>query len=96
MTPLEQILLGLVMGFCGVGLPTIRTIQAMEGKYIRVFFVSLLATVNLYAFTRFAVKDNYWWMAANMLGAATAVSVIAYRRQNEKRHVSPPAQIADH
>jgi len=81
-SPLEEVLLGLFMGIIGVGLPTIRMINVLEGKCANVFFISLLASVNMYAFTRFAIQDNYYWMVANALGAAIGVTVIAYRRKN--------------
>ena len=81
MTPLEEIALGLFMGIVGVGLPTMRMIHVLEGKCANVFVISVLASVNMYAFTRFVIQDNYYWMVANALGAAIGVTLIAYRRK---------------
>lgn len=87
MTPVESMLLGVVLGFMGVGLPTMRTIKAMEGKVVIVFFISLISSVNLFAFTHLVIAKNFWFMGANAIGAALSVSTIAYRRKNAEHRV---------
>jgi hypothetical protein len=84
MTPIESMLVGIALGFMGVGLPTIRTIKTMEGHYIAVFFICLVSSLNLFAFTHLVIAKNFFFMGANMFGAALSVSVIAYRRRNER------------
>ncbi len=86
MTPLASVMLGLVLGFMGVGLPTLRTIQTMEGRYLLVFFVSVICTLNLFAFTHFIIAKNVWFMAANTIGAGLSVSTIAYKRSKQKKN----------
>lgn len=75
--------LGLLLGFLGVGLPTLRTIKAMEGKFIQVFFISLLASVSMFTFMLIVVTLNYPFMIGNALGAAASVSLIGYKRRKK-------------
>lgn len=84
MTPIVSVCVGLVLGFLGVGLPTLRTIWTMEGRFILVFFVCLFCTANLFIFTNLVVTKNYYFMAANAIGAALSVTLIAWRRRNVK------------
>ena len=84
MSPLESIALGLCLGFIGVGLPTLRIMKVMEGKFISVFFIGILSSISLYVFTNMVVLKNYPFMIANAIGAASSVSFLAWRKQNEK------------
>jgi hypothetical protein len=86
-TAIQSIILGLGLGFMGVGLPTIRTIKTMEGHYYLVFFISLISSLNLFAFTYLVVAKNYYFMGGNMLGAALSVSMIAYRRKTAAHRI---------
>ena len=83
MLQIEFFFLGILLGATGVGLPTIRTIQAMEGHYKKVFFVSLLASASMFLYMYLVVNLNYPFMAGNALGAAVSVSYIGYRRSKK-------------
>lgn len=83
MTPLVSMIVGLFLGLLGVGVPTMRMIKVMEGGWVVVFFLSLVATGNLYIFTNLVVAKNFYFMVANALGAALSVSILAYRRRNK-------------
>ena len=76
-------LLGLALGFIGVGLPTLRTMKVIEGKPMSSFIIGLLSACSLFIFTNMVVLKNYPFMAANALGAAFAVAFLAYK--NKKR-----------
>ena len=94
MTPLLSVLLGLVLGFLGVGLPTLRTIEVMEGAYIKVFGISLLSTGCLFVFTNMVVLKNIPFMIANGFGAAFSVSLIAYRRKKNDQKINFSSSIS--
>lgn len=79
----ESFFLGIVLGFLGVGLPTMRVIMAQEGKWKSVFFVSLCASCTMFAFMIMVVSLNYPFMIGNALGAATSVSLIGYKRRKK-------------
>lgn len=85
MTPLLSACLGLCLGFIGVGLPTLRTIETMEGSYIKVFFISIVATACLFVFTNMVVAMNIPFMIANSIGAGLSVSLIAYKRSQKNK-----------
>lgn len=83
MSPVEFFLLGILLGFLGVGLPTLRTIKAMEGQFIFVFFISLVASISMFTFMVIVVSLNYPFMVGNALGAAISVSLIGYKRRKK-------------
>lgn len=83
MGPIEFFLLGILLGFLGVGLPTLRTIKAMEGHFKSVFFISLLASCSMFLFMYLVVTLNYPFMVGNALGAACSVSLIGYKRRKK-------------
>jgi len=80
---IEYFFLGILLGFMGVGLPTMRVIMAQEGQWKRVFFVSLCASCSMFAFMIIVVSLNYPFMIGNALGAATSVSLIGYKRRKK-------------
>jgi len=75
------IALGFILGALGVGLPTLRILKVMEGKYVQAFFIALMATLNFYVFTNMIVEKNYKFMIANSIGAALSVSYLAFKRR---------------
>lgn len=77
----EYFLLGILLGFMGVGLPTLRVIMATEGRWKAVFFVSLCASCSMFVFMIMVVSLNYPFMIGNALGAAMSVSLIGYKRR---------------
>lgn len=81
METIQFFFLGALLGFMGVGLPTLRVIMATEGRYIAVFFVSLCASCSMFAFMVMVVSLNYPFMFGNALGAAISVSFIGYKRR---------------
>lgn len=83
MGSIEFFFLGILLGFMGVGLPTLRTIKAMEGHWKSVFFISLLASASMFIFMYLVVNLNYSFMAGNALGAAVSVSFIGYKRRKK-------------
>ncbi len=84
MGPIGYFLLGLLLGFMGVGLPTLRTIMSMEGRWKSVFFVSLCASISMFIFMVLVISLNYPFMIGNALGAATSVSLIGYKRRKKR------------
>ena len=83
MGPVGFFILGVFLGFLGVGLPTLRTIRAMEGYFVSVFFISILASCSMFVFMYLAVSLNYPFMVGNALGAACSVSFIGYKRRKK-------------
>lgn len=82
---IEYFFLGILLGFLGVGLPTLRTIKTMEGEFISVFFISLCASASMFLFMNLVVALNYPFMVGNALGAATSVSLIGYKRRKMRK-----------
>ena len=80
---IEFFFLGILLGFLGVGLPTLRVIMATEGQWKAVFFVSLCASCSMFVFMVMVVSLNYPFMVGNALGAATSVSIIGYKRRKK-------------
>ena len=83
LSPILSALIGLVIGFAGVGLPTLRTIQTIEGRYISVFFVCVLCTICLFIFTNMVVAKNIYFMVANIIGGSLSVSMMAWQRRKK-------------
>lgn len=73
-----------LLGVLGVGLPTIRTLNVIKGKYLLVIPISLIASVNMIVFTWLIVDKNWTFIIFNSLGAACSVSYIAYREGKNK------------
>ena len=82
-----QALVFFFLGALGVGLPTMRTLSVIKGNYLQVIPFSLLGSVNLFIFTWLVVEKNWLFIICNSIGAAVAVSYIAYResKKNEEK-----------
>ena len=68
-----------VLGLLGVGVPTLRTLSVIKGKYLLVIPLSLVGSINLFIFTWLVVEKDWLFIVCNSIGAAVAVSWIAYR-----------------
>ena len=78
-----------LLGLLGVGLPTMRTLNVLRGKYWAVIPLSLAGSANMFIFTYFIIEKNWSFVIWNSIGAAVSVSYLAYREhlRREKRHV---------
>ena len=76
-----KLILYFILGFLGVGLPTLRTMKVVDGEHLTVIPISLLSSANLYLFTILVANRDYTFMIVNSLGACLAVSLLAYRRK---------------
>lgn len=79
---LLNVLLGFVLGFLGLLLPNLRTIKMLEGKYIQVFFIHILASIMLIVFTTLVAKGVISFMVGNTVGGGLAVSLLSYNKRN--------------
>ena len=76
-------LLGLVLGFVGLLLPSLRTIKMLEGHYIEVFFIHILASIMLIVFTTLVAKGVMPFMVGNTIGGAIAVSYLSFKKRKK-------------
>jgi hypothetical protein len=70
-----------IAGVLGVGLPTIRTLQVIDGKYMAIVPVSIACSMNMYILTFLVAKGDLVFMALNALGSAVSVSYLAYKKR---------------
>lgn len=77
---LSNLLLGLVIGFIGLLLPSLRTIKMLEGHYIEVFFIHILASIMLIVFTMLVAKGVVPFMIGNTIGGGIAVSYLSLKK----------------
>lgn len=70
-----------IAGVLGVGLPTVRTLQVIEGKYLAIIPVSILCSMNMYILTFLVAKGDLTFMALNALGSTVSVSYLAYKKR---------------
>jgi hypothetical protein len=75
----------MVWGFLGVGIPTLRTLHVIDGNYLKVFPLSIFASVNMYLFTYLVANQDYLFMIFNSIGAAFSVSYLAYKRYKDDK-----------
>lgn len=75
-----NLLFGLVLGFVGLLLPNLRTIKMLEGLYVQVFFIHILASIMLIMFTLLVAKGVIPFMIGNTIGGAIAVSYLSYKK----------------
>ena len=79
---ITKFLFGFALGFIGLLLPNLRTIRMLEGHYISVFFIHILASVMLIVFTILVSKLIIPFMVGNTLGGGLAVSYLSYRKRH--------------
>ena len=77
---ISKLLLGFVLGFVGLLLPNLRTIKMLEGHYIQVFFIHILASLMLVVFTILVAKAVIPFIIGNTIGGALAVSYLSYKK----------------
>lgn len=75
--------LGLVLGFVGLLLPNLRTIKMLEGNYVQVFFIHILASIMLIIFTTLVAKGVIPFMVGNSIGGGFAVSFLSYKKRKD-------------
>lgn len=80
---ISNLLLGLVLGFVGLLLPSLRTIKMLEGHYIEVFFIHILASIMLIVFTTLVAKGVMPFMIGNTIGGAIAVSYLSFKKRKK-------------
>jgi LytS/YehU family sensor histidine kinase len=80
---ISNLLLGLVLGFVGLLLPSLRTIKMLEGHYIEVFFIHILASIMLIVFTTLVAKGVMPFMVGNTIGGAIAVSYLSFKKRKK-------------
>lgn len=78
-----KFLFGFALGFVGLLLPNLRTIKMLEGKYIQVFLLHILASLMLVVFTILVVDKVIPFIIGNTLGGALSISLLAYRKSNK-------------
>jgi LytS/YehU family sensor histidine kinase len=77
----SNLLVGLIFGFIGLLLPNLRTIKMLEGNYIQVFFIHILASITLIIFTTLVAKGVIPFMIGNSIGGGLAVSYLSYKKK---------------
>lgn len=80
-----NLFLGLILGFVGLFLPNLRTIKMLEGYYIQVFFIHILASIMLIIFTTLVAKGVIPFMIGNSIGGGIAVSFLSYKKEKENK-----------
>lgn len=81
---ISNLLLGLLVGFVGLFLPNLRTMKMLDGHYIQVFFIHILASVMLIVFTLLVAKGVIPFMVGNTIGGSVAVTYLSYKRSKKK------------
>lgn len=74
---------GVALGFIGLLLPNLRTIKMLEGLYIQVFFIHILAAIMTIVFTMLVAQGVIPFMIGNTIGGAMSISVLAYKRRKQ-------------
>lgn len=80
---LPQFGLGVLMGFIGVGLPTLRILNTIDGEYRRVALIQALSTLNMYTLMYFVAHKEWGWMFGNLVGAVASSTIIAFNRRKK-------------
>lgn len=75
-----NLLLGFVIGFVGLLLPNLRMIKMLDGQYVQVFFIHILAAIMTMVFTLLVAQIVIPFMVGNTIGGALAVSYLSYKK----------------
>lgn len=84
---ITKFLFGLGLGFVGLLLPNLRTIKMLDGKYIQVFFIHVLAAAMAIIFISLVAKNVIPFIIGNTLGGSIAVSYLSYKKHKQKQQL---------
>jgi hypothetical protein len=78
---MSDFFIGLILGLTCVGLTTQRTLEIIDGKFVKVFLLCLPISLTYYLNMQYVVSDNISGYVGFSLGAAIITSYLAYKRK---------------